>query len=95
MRSKWERDTENLYAAFIEQLFREHWPTSATVYLPGGKVPETGTLFTNKALAATYSRILKEAESAGGSREIEIEKARKTWSRGTSLLAPICTGAPT
>ena len=24
----------------VEQLFREHWPTSAAVYLPGGKVPE-------------------------------------------------------
>src|SRR5246500_2091783 len=23
----------------VEQLFREHWPTSAAVYLPGGKVP--------------------------------------------------------
>ena len=25
--------------ATVEQLFREHWPTSAAVYLPGGKVP--------------------------------------------------------
>ncbi len=28
--------------ATVEKLFREHWPTSAAVYLPGGKVPETG-----------------------------------------------------
>ena len=35
----------------VAELFREHWPTSAAVYLPGGKVPSTGTLFTNQALA--------------------------------------------
>ena len=28
--------------ATVEELFREHWPTSAAVYLPGGKVPAPG-----------------------------------------------------
>jgi gamma-glutamyltranspeptidase/glutathione hydrolase len=65
----------------VEQLFRKYWPTSAAVYLPGGKVPETGTLFTNEALAATYTRIVREAES-GTSREQQIERARAAWSRG-------------
>ena len=41
--------------AMVAQLFREHWPTSAAVYLPGGDVPETGALFTNRTLAETYS----------------------------------------
>ena len=54
--------------ATVAQLFREHWPTSAAVYLPGGKVPATGTLFTNPTLAETYARVLREAESAGGDR---------------------------
>jgi gamma-glutamyltranspeptidase/glutathione hydrolase len=45
-------------------------------------VPPTGTLFTNKTLAATYIRILKEAESAGGDRVAQIEGARKSWSQG-------------
>jgi gamma-glutamyltranspeptidase/glutathione hydrolase len=66
----------------VEKLFREHWPTSAAVYLPGGKVPETGSLFTNRALADTYARVLREAESAGGDRVAQIEHARKTWSQG-------------
>src|SRR5262249_54536295 len=47
--------------ASVEQLFTVHWPTSAAVYLPGGKVPKPGTLFTNKALAETYRRVLREA----------------------------------
>jgi gamma-glutamyltranspeptidase / glutathione hydrolase len=66
----------------VEKLFRDHWPTSAALYLPGGKVPATGTLFTNKAMAATYVRILREAESAGGDRERQIERARQCWSHG-------------
>jgi len=66
----------------VEQLFREHWQTSAAVYLPGGKVPEPGTMFSNATLADTYARILREAESVGGDRERQIENARQCWSRG-------------
>ncbi|HVZ53286.1 MAG TPA: gamma-glutamyltransferase family protein [Pseudolabrys sp.] len=72
----------NATIATVERLFREHWPTSAAVYLPNGQVPPTGALFTNKTLAATYSRVLREAESAGHDREAQIEHARKTWSQG-------------
>ena len=45
-------------------------------------MPTPGTLFTNPTLAATYTRVLKEAESAGGDRVAQIEKARKVWSQG-------------
>jgi gamma-glutamyltranspeptidase/glutathione hydrolase len=68
--------------ATVEALFRQYWPTSAAVYLPAGKVPETGTLFTNKTLAETYTRVLRAAEGAGGDRVKQIEAARKTWSQG-------------
>jgi len=63
--------------ATVADLFRRYWPTSAAVYLPGGSVPATGTLFTNPALAATYSRLLREAQSAGSDRLVQIEAARK------------------
>ena len=66
----------------VAALFREHWPTSAAVYLPNNKVPATGSLFANKALAATYARIVKDAESAGRDRVAQIERARKSWSQG-------------
>lgn len=66
----------------VENLFRTHWPTSAAVYLPNNEVPKPGTLFTNEKLAETYTRILNEAESAGGNREAQIERARKAWSHG-------------
>jgi gamma-glutamyltranspeptidase/glutathione hydrolase len=66
----------------VQQLFREHWPTSAAVYLPNDDVPKPGSLFTNKALAETYARILREAERAGGKRDQQIAHARKMWSQG-------------
>lgn len=68
--------------ATVEDLFREHWPSSAAVYLPNGRVPDQGEMFTNPALADTYGRILSQAESGGGGRDAEIERARKAWSEG-------------
>ena len=44
--------------ASVAGLFRDHWPSSAEVYLPGGGVPAPGSRFANPALAATYQRIL-------------------------------------
>ncbi len=66
----------------VQDLFKTHWPTSADVYLPGGNLPAVGSLFCNPQHAATYARILREAETGGGGREKEIERARKSWSQG-------------
>ena len=66
----------------VKDLFKEHWPTSAAVYLPGGKVPKPGSHFTNPTMADTDERLLQEAQAGGGTREAEIERARKTWSQG-------------
>jgi gamma-glutamyltranspeptidase/glutathione hydrolase len=62
----------------LEDLFREHWPSSAAVYLPA---PKPGSLFTNKKMAETYERVLREAEGESD-RDKQIEKARAAWSRG-------------
>ncbi|ARP99804.1 gamma-glutamyltransferase family protein [Pseudorhodoplanes sinuspersici] len=72
----------NATIATVADLFRTYWPTSAAVYLPGGNVPTTGSLFANPALAGTYTRILQEAEKAGGDRIAQIERARRVWSQG-------------
>ncbi|MBS0244819.1 MAG: gamma-glutamyltransferase, partial [Proteobacteria bacterium] len=66
----------------VKAMFKQHWPTSAAVYLPGGDTPEPMTLFRNPQHAETYLRILAEAEAGGGGREAEIERARKAWSHG-------------
>ncbi|HEX4521076.1 MAG TPA: gamma-glutamyltransferase family protein [Gaiellaceae bacterium] len=64
-----------------EGRFRESWPTSAALYLAGG-IPQPGTLFRNPDLAATYARIVRDAEAAGGDRESQIESARNSFYRG-------------
>ena len=59
-----------------EELLRS-WPGSRDLYLPA---PPVGRLFRNPALGATYRRILDEAR--GGSREEEIERARRAYYEG-------------
>jgi gamma-glutamyltranspeptidase/glutathione hydrolase len=66
----------------VAEMFRREWTSSAAVYLPGGHVPTPGRLFRNPALAATYRRVLAQAEIGGGSREARIERARDAWYRG-------------
>ncbi|MGE5131802.1 MAG: gamma-glutamyltransferase family protein [Gemmatimonadota bacterium] len=67
--------------ASVADLFRDHWPSSAEVYLAGG-VPAAGSRFANPALAATYERVLAEAEAAGPGRERQIEAARAAFYEG-------------
>ena len=66
----------------MQPLFTAAWTSSAAVFLPGGQVPEPGTLFRNTALAETYERVLREGESAGADRVAQIEAARRAWYRG-------------
>ena len=63
----------------VEQLFTDEWTTSADVYLP---IAEAGTLHRNPALAATYRRILAEAEAASTDREAQLQAAHDCWYRG-------------
>jgi gamma-glutamyltranspeptidase/glutathione hydrolase len=65
----------------VKDMFRDHWLTSAALYLRDGKPPKPGTHFTNPKMADTYDRILREATN-GGNREAEIERARAAWSKG-------------
>jgi gamma-glutamyltranspeptidase/glutathione hydrolase len=65
----------------VAELFTEHWPTSAELWLPGGKPPAPGTLYRNPALAHTWQRLLGEAHQVSG-REEQIDAARRAWSEG-------------
>jgi len=68
--------------AAVAGIFREHWPSSAGVYLPGGAVPGPGARFRNPDLAAAYTRILDEAEAASADRLGQIEAARQAFYEG-------------
>ena len=87
--------------ASVADLFREHWPSSAEIYLTGGGafgvpgVPVPGTRFANPVLAATYQRILAEAEAAGPDRDEQIEVARRAFYQGfvAEAIAAYLAGA--
>ena len=68
--------------AAVSDIFRDHWPSSAEVYLAGGKAPKAKSLYPIRALAETYIRVISQAEAAGGNRERQIERARKVWREG-------------
>jgi gamma-glutamyltranspeptidase / glutathione hydrolase len=65
--------------ARVEQLFREHWPTSAARWLP---LPRPWQLVTNAEHAATLERLVLEGEAAGTSREAQYDGARRAWREG-------------
>jgi hypothetical protein len=67
--------------ASVAGAFRDHWPTSAEIYL-ADEVPAPGARFANPVLAATYRRLLDEAEAAGPDREAQIEGARRAFYQG-------------
>jgi gamma-glutamyltranspeptidase/glutathione hydrolase len=62
--------------------FADEWPTSAAIWCPGGAVPPPGTFFATPQIAATYRRIVAEAQSAGSDRVAQIERAREAFYRG-------------
>ncbi|MFH8366813.1 gamma-glutamyltransferase family protein [Streptomyces sp. NPDC018031] len=66
----------------VAALFETEWTSSAEVYLPFGRPPEPGRLFTNRALAATWRRLVAEARAAGPGRETQIDAARRVWREG-------------
>lgn len=65
----------------VQDLFRDHWPTSATQWLPGGTAPVPGDLVRNEALAAVLDRLV-DAGDGSGSRTARIDAARSEWAEG-------------
>ncbi|MEV0844807.1 gamma-glutamyltransferase [Streptomyces sp. NPDC049954] len=67
----------------VRALFEQEWTSSAEVYLKDGRSPQPGELFRNPALAATWRRLIAEAEQTGGAdRTAQIEAARTVWREG-------------
>ncbi len=78
-----------VYAALRESLrlhqerYRQEWPSTAEVFLPGGTVPETGALLRQPALGQTLRRLAEAgAGGEGQSRAAAIEQAVELFYRG-------------
>jgi gamma-glutamyltranspeptidase / glutathione hydrolase len=75
--------------AGMERLFREEWPSSAEVWLAAG-TPPAGAPLRNPLLAATWRRLLAEAESASRDRDGQLEAALVAFYEG--FVAEAITG---
>ncbi|HEU5486887.1 MAG TPA: gamma-glutamyltransferase [Microlunatus sp.] len=62
--------------------FRREWPTSAELWLQGGSERRAEDRVRNPTLAATYRRVIAEAEAAGPDRDAQLEAARRCWYSG-------------
>ena len=61
----------------VEALFREHWPTSAAIYLLGGRIPEPGSIFANPKLAEYLNALsakLDDATMARLNASVDVDK---------------------
>jgi gamma-glutamyltranspeptidase / glutathione hydrolase len=75
------------YLAFsiwhCREVFREHWPTSARLYLLHGELPEVGTILRNPDLAWTFERLLQaERQAALQGRAAGLRAAHDCFYRG-------------
>ncbi|MDD9207987.1 gamma-glutamyltransferase family protein, partial [Georgenia sp. 10Sc9-8] len=66
----------------VSGVFREHWPSSAAIYLPDGEPPAPRGRFRNPDLARTLRRLVAEGEAAGNDREAQLEAARSAFYEG-------------
>ena len=66
----------------VESLFREEWLASAAIWLPDGEPPRPGSILRNPTLAATYRRVLSEAEGSASGREQQIDAALAIFYQG-------------
>ncbi|MGI4982218.1 MAG: gamma-glutamyltransferase family protein [Janthinobacterium lividum] len=64
-----------------EEFFKREWTTSAEVWLVEGHAPQANHLFRNPGIAATYKRILREAQIVSDRSE-QCERARLAFYKG-------------
>ncbi|WP_196802409.1 gamma-glutamyltransferase [Arthrobacter sp. 131MFCol6.1] len=67
--------------AAVSALFQAHWPTSAELWMPGGRIPVEGELVWNPAYARTLERLVQAGVKAS-TREAGIDAARREWREG-------------
>jgi len=64
----------------VEDLFRDHWPSSAALWMPTGSAPRGGDVVRNPAYADVLVGLVA-AGSEGATRRERIDAAREHWRR--------------
>ncbi|MBW9110677.1 gamma-glutamyltransferase family protein [Microbacterium ureisolvens] len=62
-------------------LFREHWPTSAAIWMPAGRAPSVGEPFRNPVWGSALERLVA-ASQRGATREARIDAVLGEWRDG-------------
>ncbi len=63
--------------------FRKKWPTSAKVYLPGGRLPDVGEILKNPDLGRTFRRLVDAEEKAQAQGRVHgLAAARDAFYKG-------------
>ena len=77
------------YPSFLNRLnsvarrITEEWPSSAKVFLPGGRLPQVGDIFVQKDLARTLQRLVDAENSASSAgRKAGLQAAYDLFYRG-------------
>jgi gamma-glutamyltranspeptidase/glutathione hydrolase len=60
----------------------ERWPSSAAIFLPGGRAPRVGERFLQRDLAATIEHMADRERAAAGDRAAGLEAARDAFYKG-------------
>jgi gamma-glutamyltranspeptidase/glutathione hydrolase len=59
------------------------WPVSSAFFMPGGKVPERGSVFSEPVLAKTLRELVAAEKKAHGKREAKIQAVRDYFYKGS------------
>ncbi|HWM17247.1 MAG TPA: gamma-glutamyltransferase [Microbacterium sp.] len=83
--------------ARVAGLFREHWPSSAALWMPEGRVPEAGETVRNQAYAAVLESLIGAGHGIRDDgpigREARIDAARREWKTGAVARAAVAFSA--
>jgi gamma-glutamyltranspeptidase/glutathione hydrolase len=67
----------------LAERFRREWPTSAALFLPGGRVPDLGETWRNPHLARTFEKLVAaEHDARALGRERSLRAARDRFYKG-------------
>jgi gamma-glutamyltranspeptidase / glutathione hydrolase len=75
----------------VAELFRDHWPSSADLWVPAGTPPGPGSIVRNPAYAAVLESLVAAGRTVRGAcedngpigRAARIDAARSEWKHGT------------
>ncbi|MDN6748000.1 MAG: gamma-glutamyltransferase, partial [Brevibacterium sp.] len=65
----------------VQELFAEHWPTSAAQWMPEGQIPKAGDLVHNRPYAEVLKKLIAAGDGVVG-RAARVAAARQEWKSG-------------